>query len=895
MFRWQRFHLALAIYELLVSVSAFASAYALFLIPSDPGNGIFLGISFQRLVMLGGAILAGIFSAVVAVKAYRDTAWSKRVWLFLFEREVYAKGIRWGTVIALFLGLTAFATPLYRFGDFQDYFTRVSPLIAWVTFTSSLTFVVAWVEKYGLHWQNFLSTLHAQREILGIALISAIAFALIWILVAKTGMGLWVSDGYWYGAGVPILVLQILIAFAIGIGVLFLERSSLKAYFPTWLDFFVFFLLWGITAFFWSREPLRSSFFAPGPYLPDNAYHPYSDAATFDIGSQFALIGQGINNGIFFDRALYMAFLVFLHAFAGQDYVQVVALQAAIYAIFPAILYLLGKSIYNRSFGVILAILATLRGINGIAAGSMINLANQKQMLTDFPTVIFVAWFALLIVRWLKSPTKNYHYALWAGGVVGLAIMLRTNTLFLMLFALLLAAVVYRNQKLRGILVGFLLVLTMFASTFAWGMYNDKSIFDVYIYRIGLVIKARYPQSTIPTSQGNDPTLIGFASRDQGSIAATSFNMVSTFHKKTGIASPIQQVSAPPSLIKAGIEKAKDPPIPVFLTIHFLHNIIASIFILPTDFEFHDLRHTLKYGASYWQSYWDGNLTFGAGFFLILNLLLIALGIGSVWKSARLSGLVPLGIFLFYNLTNALARTSGGRYVVPIDWIVLFYFSLGLFQVMLWSITLFGFKDERAVNNITMDQNVNSTPWTWEPLKKAPWIVLIFILIGSSLPLSEQFFPRRYPVQTQSELLTLLEQKGYLQEMGFDKATLIALSDQWPAFRVINGRVLYPRYFWENEGIPKKRYPYGVMGFPRIAFTVIGPNGGSSVILPQDDVINFPNASDVIVLGCQGSDYLDALAVVVIENQAVVYVRSPSSPLQCPLQQPVCGANHICQ
>ena len=143
------------------------------------------------------------------------------------------------------------------------------------------------------------------------------------------------------------------------------------------------------------------------------------------------------------------------------------------------------------------------------------------------------------------------------------------------------------------------------------------------------------------------------------------------------------------------------------------------------------------------------------------------------------------------------------------------------------------------------------TSWTWEPLKKAPWIILIFLFIGTSLPFSEQFFPRRYPAQTQTELLALLEQEGYLQEMGFDRAVLNALSDQSPAFRVINGRALYPRYFWENEGIPKNRYPYSVMEFPRIAFTMIGPDGENSVILPQDEVLYFPNASDVIVLGCQ--------------------------------------------
>jgi hypothetical protein len=227
---------------------------------------------------------------------------------------------------------------------------------------------------------------------------------------------------------------------------------------------------------------------------------------------------------------------------------------------------------------------------------------------------------------------------------------------------------------------------------------------------------------------------------------------------------------------------------------------------------------------------------------------------------------------------------------------VLFYFALGLFQIILWGMTLFGFKDDRDAENISMVQDdVDGTSWTWIPLKKAPWIVLIFLFIGTSLPISEKFFPRRYPVQTQAELLTLLEREGYLQEMGFDRTVLNALSDRWPAFRVINGRALYPRYFQENDGVPKNRYPYNVMGFPRIAFTMIGPNGENFVILPQDEVPYFPNASDVIVLGCQQGAYVDALAVVVIEKQTVVYVRQPASPLQCPLQQPVCNENHVCR
>jgi hypothetical protein len=338
---------------------------------------------------------------------------------------------------------------------------------------------------------------------------------------------------------------------------------------------------------------------------------------------------------------------------------------------------------------------------------------------------------------------------------------------------------------------------------------------------------------------------------------------------------------------------AKLKPIPVFVTIHFLHNIIASVFILPTSAVFHDLWHTVKEVTPFWDQYWDGGFAASARIFLMMNLFLIALGIGVSWKSAGLSGLVPLGTFLFYNLANAFARTSGGRYVVPIDWIVLFYFALGLFQIILWGMTLFGLKD--AGETAIAQNNVERTPWTWEPLKKAPLVILFFLFIGATLPLSEQVFPKRYPAQSQVELFTLLEQKGYAQQMGLDGATLLGLSDQWPDFKIVTGRALYPRYFSEDKGIPKNRYPYNAMGFPRIAFTMIGPGGSNYVILPQDDVPYFPNASDVIVLGCQEGANIDALAVVVIEEQTVVYVRQPLSPLQCPLQQPVCNENHVCR
>jgi len=219
-----------------------------------------------------------------------------------------------------------------------------------------------------------------------------------------------------------------------------------------------------------------------------------------------------------------------------------------------------------------------------------------------------------------------------------------------------------------------------------------------------------------------------------------------------------------------------------------------------------------------------------------------------------------------------------------------------LFQIMLWGMKLFGLQTHAFEEKISAGQgDANRAVWTWSSLKKSPLIILLFLIIGSSVPLSENLFPKRYPVQSQVEQLDALEQGGYLREMGFDKAVLTTFSEQYPNFRIVSGRALYPRFFAENRGLPKNRFPYSILGFPRIAFTIIGPEGMNYALLPGDDIPFFPNASDVIVLGCQQGAEIDALAVVMVNEQTTVYTRQPPSPLQCPLLQPVCNENHVCR
>jgi hypothetical protein len=116
---------------------------------------------------------------------------------------------------------------------------------------------------------------------------------------------------------------------------------------------------------------------------------------------------------------------------------------------------------------------------------------------------------------------------------------------------------------------------------------------------------------------------------------------------------------------------------------------------------------------------------------------------------------------------------------------------------------------------------------------------------------------------------------------------------QNPKAEIVVGRTLYPRFYVENEG-EVHFYPVIVMGFPRTTFTLIGNEGERGIVLPGKKPGYFPHAVDALVIGCKEKFYTDALAVILLDETGSVYTRSPESPLQCPLKQPVCDNNHNC-
>jgi hypothetical protein len=123
---------------------------------------------------------------------------------------------------------------------------------------------------------------------------------------------------------------------------------------------------------------------------------------------------------------------------------------------------------------------------------------------------------------------------------------------------------------------------------------------------------------------------------------------------------------------------------------HFAHNLAMSVLSLPMSPSLADVRGTLAIEPFYWKVNWRGALSGGQAALLVLNLAMIALGLTAAIRRDAVTGVLPLGAFLGYQLANAFGRTSGGRYGVPADWIIVMYFALGLAALVTWAVRALG-------------------------------------------------------------------------------------------------------------------------------------------------------------------------------------------------------------
>jgi hypothetical protein len=232
-------------------------------------------------------------------------------------------------------------------------------------------------------------------------------------------------------------------------------------------------------------------------------------------------------------------------------------------------------------------------------------------------------------------------------------------------------------------------------------------------------------------------------------------------------------------------------------------------------------------------------------------------------------------VILGYNITTAISLTSGGRYLVPMDWGVLFYFSIGLLDAVLWLLALFGWH----LNNEPINQQPLLNQHNGKTFQRLLATSLVFLFLGASPIFLETLPVQRYPIIVGVD--DFAKANRSLPDISPPKITEnIANLSKDPLARVYYGRALYPRYFGENKGDGASLEQDPLIGsapFDHLSFYLIGGTFDTAVVLPTSARISpFIAGADTWVIGCQRTNHLEAILVVFRANDIVrVYQQEP--------------------
>lgn len=790
---------------------------ALLSIPGDPKHGLLFGFSAQRLALLGVAALFLLVCLILTRLAVKESPWlvvglekpvldgSGFLPAFILVSLLFVAG--W---VLLFLPASQWDARLL------PYTTRFYPLLVWLTAFcgQSVIFLLAGHFGFDPHrggdWKTFrVSFFFCLAVFSGVGAIAAV-----------TGLGIRPDRMGWYEPGAPLLAGQIASALLVAVFLSLAEgKLSISQKQSIWLDMIVAVLIWAAAFGIWMHQPLQVSYFSPEPRAPNNEIYPYSDAAYYTSIAQSVIIGDGYLKGQSVPRPLYILFLALVQTLQGPGYGGMIRAQTLVLALFPVVLYFIGRELKNRTLGVLLASLEIMREVNAIWATADIQVSNSKLLLSELPTALGISLLILLLLLALKNKRWSSPWIFAAGGVLGCIMLIRTQAIILsaaVAFCLFCGMSGSLTKRLRPVILfalGFLLCISPWLAR-NYGTYH-KIVFDK-------PDSGDYWQITYSAPFGDDPAL---GTSDQ------------------------------PGPFDPGLTA-------YFTAAHFIHNEISTLMILPAGMEFKSLEETLA-APSFWLD-WDGRLTAEQVLVMAVNLLLIGLGISAAWRRARFAGLLPLLLHLTYSLGDAFTRYSGGRFILPVDWIVLIYFGLGALTVIDWGLGSLGLLPADQPNlPVARGMELGGS-------RRVLGVLAGLILLVGSLPwLAETVIPQRYPTLTRERTLALLQKTDAPE----DKLThLENLLDRGGGI-AIEGRLLYPRYYRTEAGEPGQNwYAYSTLPFRRMGLIVVGNRGITQVVLPVENPPEpFPNGSDAIILGCELDVGVNAAAILLPQENRILF------------------------
>jgi hypothetical protein len=817
------------LFFLLAFLEAAAALVVLLRIPSE-GNGL----SLTRWALIFPLFVAVISSAFAVYFSWRNSSFHAR-WLDVnVQPKLYGLLNVAFPLLALVTIVGAFLLRWWDPERLLPFFERAWPLLAFIILFSIQSTLWLLALRFGLHKADF----NTRKPTLIAFLILLLAFG----FVSLTKLGVTPDPAYWGEPGVPLQGWQL--GLALILTILLFTISLLPFFKPNarQTDIIIGVLIWVLAAGIWLSVPnavLKNSFYFPiDP--PANMPLPYSDSAYYDYMTHSLLIGTDYIGEVP-TRPLYIIFLTALHLLLGENYNLIIVGQTLVLAAFPVVFFGLGKNLHSPLAGVTIALIAIFREWTNILVSSDTRVSNTKTLLVDTPTLLLILLACLFAFRWLER--KDKRSAFIAGGIFGILLLLRTQSMLILPVVFVVAFLALRAEK-RPSPKGMLWLAPMLVFSLGVGVSVAPWLTHNYL-RIGKFAFDAPFQYQVLASQYAYTGNLDFQAVD---LANKSLSQI---------------------LITFAL---KDPGfVASFISNHFLATETNALLVLPLIAPFNGLRAPINL---YWTSF-DGALAWYNILLLIGYLAFIAIGLGASWKRWRWMGLLPLAFNLGYAAANGIGRFSGWRYDLPADWIAYFYFGIGFTEILFWLASVFGFHPLYAAGMEQTDlaRNERNNFARFIPLAAA------FVLIGTLPWIAESINPpARYPALSPATLQTQLAEG----QANVSREQIQAFGDQ-PEAVTLQGQLLYPRTFGGNAGLVSATpWPsYAPRNYPRLGFKLLNRDV-REVVFPDKGVhIENVQGFDVIVLGCQREKYIEA-RLLLFPNNNLSYLSdralAPCSP-----------------
>jgi hypothetical protein len=773
------------------------------LLPTDAEHGLIFGFSASRLALLGIALaLTGISATLTWFSRRTDFSIPEQIQSPLYLLSVFVTVSAPAAILILrALGKTSGFT-------YTAYAERLTPLAFWLALSALELAIWQRKEERGKKEKHDLRAFFRLSSFFFIVLAAVTAFTLI------TNLGLTrLNDGSWGEPTTPLLEWQILLALVASLAYISLESRWL------WLrkDRYTCFLVYLFTCFLWLSQPINPGYFATPPRAPNFEIYPFSDALIYAQYAQSALAGNGFLWPDVPTRPLYITFITWLHALAGQDYAQVIMLQTLVLAAFPVILYLLGKELAGRPLGLGLALLAIFRDLTAnIAAPFALNYTYTKLFFSEIPAALLISLFTLMVVRWMRQ-SKPLWYVLLAGGILGLSSLIRLQSVVVLVAVIPISFFVLKNRK-KWLAGSALMVVGVALALIPWLARNYRAT-------SGLVLDNPISQTMVLARRwsGNNGNQLLPYLPGEGDAQYSS--------RMSGLA--LASLRENPGRILGSAVN------------HFFNNEIDNLLVFPLRDQLNSPGELIWPEHAFWQT-WAGQPAPGQIPVIVFYLVLLGLGLATAWRKNGLVGLLPLALTLVYNAWTALFLSSGDRFLVPVDWAVYLYLFLGLLtlasfvargqetgakQVSAWIFA--------PSNGETGGDKI--VPLTWRKI----WLTAAAILLlGAIVPLTELAFPRQYP----------------LPNTPLSPGAEVTL----------HGRAIYPRWYDASEGEPgSAKLGYGVSDEARLVFFLVGEENTLVIFPLKAAPKSFPNATDITVTGIQEDGFVRAQK---IDGKSVEYL-----------------------